>query len=286
MKILIIGATGFLGRKLMNFLSKSHEVYGASLTKEKGIKKVDATDINEVSEIISTLNPEIVIDTVSLSSSIECENNPSLAERLNYLTAKNIQTICEKNGSKMIFISSSYVFDGISGNYSENDMPCPVNQYGKTKEMAENEIKKLKEYLILRVDLMYGFNGINLPNGVFSKIISRKNIYVSDLNQQRSPIFVDDVVKIIDILLKTGKNGIFHLSGDEKISYFKFLKRLEKIKREKTKIFISQSNSSKGLTIPQVSTLNNSKLKNLGIFPSSLNEGLENLKKQFINFIS
>ena len=274
MKILIIGAKGFLGTKLKTILSKINEVIGV------GKEVLDATDSEKVKEFISKHKPEVVIDTVSLTSSLACENNPKLAEELNYLTAKNIAEACEENGSKMIFLSSTYIFDGEKGNYSEEDILTPLNEYGRTKMMAEEVIKKLEDYLIIRVDLMYGFNGKDSPNGIFSKILSGDEIIIRDLEQQRSPVFVDDVVNSIEILSKKHKKGIFHLTGGDKISYFNFLKELEKIVRSETKIISAPQNKENLIKIPKFSTLDNSKIISLGIKMHSLKEGIKELKKQ------
>lgn len=274
MKILIIGANGFLGTKLKIILSKTNEVIGV----DKEV--IDATDPEKVKKFISKHKPEVVIDTVSLTSSLACENNPKLAEELNYLTAKNIAEACEENGSKMVFLSSTYIFDGEKGNYSEEDIPFPLNEYGRTKVMAEEVIKKLEDYLIIRVDLMYGFNGKDLPNGIFSKILSGDEIIIRDLEQQRSPVFVDDVVNSMETLFKKHKKGIFHLTGGDKISYFNFLKELEKPVRSETKIISAPKNKENLIKIPKFATLDNSKIISLGIKMHSLKEGIEELKKQ------
>jgi dTDP-4-dehydrorhamnose reductase len=279
MKILIFG-TGFLGTKLINSFSKIHEVVGADITPlEENIKKVDATNEKEIRILIEIEKPDVVIDTIALTSSQSCEENPTLCRKLNYETAKNISHICKEKNIKMIFISSSYVFDGNKGNYSETDFVFPSNKYSETKIYAEKEVSKLRDYLILRVDLMYGYNGPNKKNGVFDKILSREEIKINNPNQLRQPVFVDDLSEVILILLDKKEKGIFHVAGPDKIFLFDFLRELEKIVCTDSKIKIVVGKLD--LNRPRVSTLNTYKITSLGIKTTSLNNAIKKISKQF-----
>src|SRR4030042_3752464 len=205
MKIIIFG-TGFLGKKFMDFFQNKAEVIGADINSQEGVIKVDATDKKAVDNFLKKERPNLVIDTIALTSSFECENNPKLAEKLNYLTAKNISEVCKEIGAIFTFISSSYVFDGIKGNYNEEDKTTPINEYARTKIMAEKEISKNPNSIILRVDIMYGYNGIGEGNGIFDQILSGNEIKLRNSLQVRQPLFVEDVPRILYELIK--KNQI------------------------------------------------------------------------------
>ena len=98
MKIAIFGL-GFLGQKLFDFFSKENEVFGASKNPiSPTIKKVDATNKDEVKEFLLDHKPEIIVDTIALTSSVACERNPELCKKLNYETAKNISDIFRSQG--------------------------------------------------------------------------------------------------------------------------------------------------------------------------------------------
>lgn len=280
MKIAIIGASGFLGTKLFNFFSKKYNVIGADIKKTAGIFILDATNAKEVRKFIIDNKPDVVVDTVALTSSLACEKNPELCRKLNYETAKNIANVCREIDAKMIFISSTYLFDGEKGNYSEQDEVTPINEYAKTKIMAEKEISKLKKYLILRIDIMYGYNGKEKPNGVFDLILSEKEVRLREPNQFRQPVLIEDVVAIIDFLLERNKIGIFHVAGLTKIKMIDFLKKLENIIRKESKIKISDEKPEIELKIPKNATLNISKIQELGIKTHSLDEGLNLIQKQ------
>jgi dTDP-4-dehydrorhamnose reductase len=279
MKIAIIGASGFLGTKLMNALSKKYEIVGASIDVSGNLVQLDAMDRVAVESFLKKENPAVVIDTVALTSSLACEQNPSLCKKLNFQTAKNIAYACRKVNAKMIFISSSYVFDGIKGDYSEKDKPNPLNEYGKFKVLAEKEVLKIKDSIVLRTTIMYGYNGKDKGNGVFGKMLSGETIRLGDPFQLRNPIFVEDVVSIILSLLEKKQNGLFHMAGSNKMTMFDFLKRLEGVIRKDSRIVIE--NSSKPLVNhPKNDTLNTKKLDSFGIKVHTFEQGLDILKKQ------
>lgn len=272
MKIVVIGSNGFLGNAASEILSQNNEVIEAGITSEN---KLDATKINEVRNFLLKHKPDVVLDAVALTSSTKCEDDPELAERLNYLTAKNISEVCREIGSWMIFISSSYLFDGKKGNYNENDKTSEINQYARTKIMAEREVLKNPKSIILRVDVMYGYNGKNKKNGVFDNILSGKEISVRDPHQLRQPIFVDDVPRIMVELMSKKQKGIFHLAGPERMEMLFFLKNLESIFRKDSFIRVIKDDSQKNkIKIPSNATFDTSKIRGLGINFTSFEDGL------------
>jgi dTDP-4-dehydrorhamnose reductase len=277
MKIAIFGVSGFLGTKLKEkFEKKGHKICGGDLNGDLK-SKTDATDFKEVSQFLNDEKPDFIINTIGLTSSVECEKDPKRALALNYQTAKNIAACACKMDIPLVFISSSYVFDGLKGNYSEEDTPNPLNEYGKTKVMAENEIIKLKKGIVIRVDLMYGFNGLKKPNGVFQKILKNEVIEINNSKQIRQPVLVDDIPGIILTLIKN-KSGIFHVAGPDKVLMIDFMKILEKIIRNKT--LIKETNKKNLVKIPENSTLNISKIGFLGLKTTSIKQAVKLIKKQ------
>jgi len=278
MKIVIFGVSGFLGTKLRTlFLEKGHKVLGANLSGDSGFK-IDATKLEEVSSFLEKEKPDLIIDTIALTSSLGCERNPEKALSLNYQTAKNIVEVSKKINVSLIFISSSYIFDGLKGNYSEEDKPNPLNEYGKTKVMAEKEVLKLEKGIVLRVDILYGYNQREKRNGIFSQILSGNKIQLREGEQLRQPLFVDDLSEIIIKLIQRNQNGIFHIAGPDRITILDFLKNLEEIVRSESKITLGGSKLP--IKIPKNATLNISKIEDLGIKTTPLKEGLAILKSQ------
>jgi len=281
MKVAIIGADGFLGSKAKEVLLPFHDVIAAGINSTEN--RLDASNLPQVIEFLKKNRPEVVLDVVALTSSLKCEENPVLAEKLNFITAKNISQACEEIGCWMVFISSSYLFDGKKGDYSENEETIPMNEYARTKIMAEKVVLNNPKGIVLRVDLMYGFNGLGRKNGVFDQILSGKEISLRDPSQTRHPIFVEDVPRIMLELVSKRQKGVFHLAGPEKFSMLEFLQVLEKIVRKDSKIKISSGEPSK-LQIPKNATLNTNKVKDLGIKFTPIDVGLKKIQNQLFSW--
>ena len=279
MKIIIFGVGGFLGKKLYDVLSKNHSVVGTCNKNEAaGMLKIDALDENRLRKFILDNKPDFVVDTIALTSSFLCERNPDLARKLNFQTAKNITDVCREINVPIVFFSSSFVFDGERGNYSEEDAPNPINVYGKTKLEAEKYLLSYSQSVILRVDLLYGYNGKNLSNGILGKIIFGDKMEVGNPSQIRQPLLIDDLPEIILKLVLNKRFGIFHVAGSTKIQNLEFMKRLESLVRSDSKIEII---NPKNLIVKPLndSSLNCSKINFLGIKTKNLDEGLNCLKK-------
>ena len=279
MKILIFGGSGFLGTKLKNIFSdEGHEVLNID-HKKNSEYILDATKFKQVSDFLKSQKPDIIIDTIALSNSVECEQNPKLAKSLNFTTAKNLSLAAKEINAKLFFISSSYVFDGKRGNYSEEDLPSPEGVYAKTKFMAEKELLKEKKNIIFRVDLLYGYNGKNAPNGIFGKILCNKTFYVGNPNQIRSPLFIEDIPPIIEKLYFLNQEGLFNLSGPDKIKMIDFLLKLENLIRKDSKICLIKNEK---LLVPEKEnySLNSDKIHKLRVKMHNLEESLKRIKKE------
>ena len=283
MKIAIIGASGFLGTKLMKLLSKCCEVKGTCLkTNDRELHQLDATDRTEVNSFLSEYRPDVVIDTVGVASVGICEKNPRLAEQINYMSAKNIAESSGLIGAVMVFMSSSYVFDGEKEKYSEEDQTNAINEYARTKIRAEKEVLKLFKGIVLRVDFMYGYNGWDKKNDILDKIAAEGIFELRNPLQKRQPVLIDDLKEIILFLVEQKQYGIFHVGGPECMSKQDIVVGLESIVKKESKIQIVKEdlNSSKR---QKNSTLDISKIKNLRLKTHSFEEGLEIIKKQISN---
>lgn len=277
MKIAIFGI-GFLGGKLMKYLSNEFEVVGASKNSHDSfVKQIDATDINRLEEFLNIEKPDIVIDTIALSSYFLCEKDPKLCKTLNYDTAKNIAKICRKINAKMIFISSSYVFNGKIGNYSETDIPDSTNKYARSKIRAEKLVLKLKDALVIRIEPLYGYdekdNQIKVGTNTFES-----DIAVGYPDILRNPVYINDIPKVIKSLIENNQSGIFHIAGPRKMKWIDFLKTLASIIHAENKVTIVD-NSNWLLKPPHDSSLNISKINSLGITTTSFEIALNELRR-------
>lgn len=279
MKILIFGASGFLGTKLYNFFKDNHEVLG-TCQKKVGDKLVslDANNSEEIEKLIFSFSPNLTINVMGITNSFECEKNPEIAEKINFYAAKKISDISRKIGAKQVFISSSYVFDGERGDYVEEDTPNPQTKYGQMKLKAEKAVLS-NDGLVIRVEVMYGYNGKDMPNGVVGKVIKNKLLEERNPNQKRSPLFMDDVGPAIFSLVSRNYYGLFHLAGPDKMSMYSLLTSLKDATGSPVEI-IKLNDPNALVKTPQNATLSSKKIINLGIEITSFQKGISILKQQ------
>ena len=222
MKIAILGV-GFLGGKLVEFFSKRFKVVCADINPRSDlVKKIDATNKQKIENLLTVEKPDIVIDTIALSSYFVCENNHKLCRKLNFESAKYIAEACKKIDAKMIFISSSYVFDGEKGEYLETDIPNSLNNYAVSKIDAEKKVLELDRAIVIRSEPMYGFDK-GKKQIIFGTNTFEVDVKIGFPNILRKPIFIDDVPPIIFSLVEKNQSGIFNIAGPTKLRWLDFL---------------------------------------------------------------
>jgi len=201
MTILITGGTGALGNELKNLfpnaLFPSHN-------------ELDITNKKMISDFFINNDIDIIIHTAAITSVRLCEENKQLAWDTNLEGTKNLVNgaLDSPRKIKFVYLSTACVFDGRSGMYSENSLPYPKNFYSLTKLLGESEVKKIKNYLIVRTNFVS-----RTPWPYPKAFTDRFGTY----------LFSDQVAKgIFDVLNKL--NGIVHIVGDKKISMFELAK--------------------------------------------------------------
>ena len=276
LKIVIFGI-GFLGSKLMKLIPNKYSVIGADINPSNSlVHKIDATNSTEVENFLIREKPNVVIDTIALSSYFSCEKNPEICRLLNYETAKYISNACKIIDAKMVFISSSYLFDGKDGGYDETDIPNSTNQYAQSKILAENIVLESNSSIVVRLESLYGYSE-DKQQIMFGTNTFQKPIQVAFPDILRSPVFVDDVPKIIIGLVERKESGIFHIASAKKLRWLGFLKELGSLTNSEDKITIVDS-SSWILKPPHDSTLDSSKINNLGLETTPVEVALVELR--------
>lgn len=238
MRILITGGSGRLGFLLVErFLQTDDSVYYTFLTNkiqqfENGYC-VDLSNKPAVSELFENINPEVVIHSAALTNVDLCETDHKLADKINVDSTVNLLNACKKSNSKIVFVSSSFVFDGKKSLYHEDDATNPINYYGHTKKLCEDMIKESGlEFIIARTDQPYG------PIQEWQKSDSVKKI-TNKLRQKKTCTEPTDwfnnptySVNFIDCMLKLVENdeqGIYHLVGSSYINRFDWAVRIAAI---------------------------------------------------------
>lgn len=277
-KILITGASGFVGTKLRAMLSRDFSVIGTYYSKPvQGLFLLDITNKDAVREIIIKEEPDIVVHAAAAIGIDFCEQNRDVAENINHEGTRNVVDACREMGAKMFYISTSFVFDGKKENYKETDATNPLNWYGETKLMGERAILQLPRSVILRADFLYGYNDKDLPNGFFEIILSGEQIDIYG-DEVRHPLFVDDVGNAIKVILEKDAEGVFHLAGPDRLTKYELALQLEKVIRNESHLVRAEENSA--VKRPVALSLDTGLARSLGIYFTPVAEAAQKIKAQ------
>jgi dTDP-4-dehydrorhamnose reductase len=289
MNIIVTGANGLLGQHLVTALVKFG--YGM-LALGKGECRIkdftgkyldlDITDGVAVREVIVSHKPDLIIHAAAMTNVDECEKDKQECYNVNVTATRFLIDAAKEVQSKIIYLSTDFVFDGMTGPYKEEDVMSPVNYYGSTKVAAEKAIMESElRWAIVRTVLVYGQTvegtRTNIINWVKSSLEQGKHIKVVS-DQFRTPTFVDDLVIGIMLLIEKNIDGIFHISGREEMTPYdmaiqtaKFLK-LDESLIEKVD---SSSFSQAGLRPAKTGFRIDKARKELGYEPRGFRESLD-----------
>ena len=221
MKTLVLGGSGFVGY----YLAKHFNAISASAHQKEGYIKLDITNKEEVSEVLNKIKPELIINSAAIADVDLCEKEKETAMLVNGYAVEWLSSLSKEIGAKFVQISTDYVFDGLTGNYKEEDNPNPINEYGKSKLIGEENALK-NDAIVLRIEMPYGINIAKNKNVFFESVINNlkegKTVNAA-VDQIISPTFVEDIPKAVEVLVEKEANGIFHLASKEHFSRFEFV---------------------------------------------------------------
>lgn len=165
-KVLITGSNGLLGQNLLDLLLKNKELYqvfGYSRGENRSNRKdfeyfdIDITNQKRVTEKTLEIQPDFIINTAAMTNVDVCENDKENCYDLNVNAVQYLADICSEIDAHLIHISTDFIFDGVKGNYTEEDTPNPLSYYGETKLLSEQLlVNSTISYSILRTILVYG----------------------------------------------------------------------------------------------------------------------------------
>ncbi len=281
---MIIG-TGFLGGYILQKFQEKHiPVKGTNYHNTINSIKLDATNLNDVEKILTSLKPQTVINCVGIGNVDFLEKNPSIAYNTNSDSAKNIAKICKKLGVKLIHISTDSVFDGKKGMYKESDNVEPLNVYAKSKVLAEQYIQDITENFIIIRTNFYGFDKKNrwFFNWIVNSLSNRKKITgFSDIIF--NPLDVSTLSNLLVELTESDYTGIIHLSSNDFLSKYDFILKVASVFNF-DKSLVTKGNSTTSLIAerPKNTTLDNSLSTKILKTPTvPLSSCLENIKLDF-----
>ena len=225
MKSLIIGSNGLVGTALSKLIPDA--VQGVQFeAQEKNQVYIDITKYETLFKIFTNFRPKVVYLAGAIADVNKCEDWGTSI--VNVRGSTNVLRLCESFESKLVFYSSSYVFDGKKESpYTTEDEPNPVQQYGKQKLTMENLISSSElDYLIIRTVGVFGVERKkkNFAKQVISSVFAGKEVF-APTDQFMNPISSDDLAEVtIQLVKKT--TGLFNVAGDTCISKYEFARRI------------------------------------------------------------
>ncbi|MGH7491361.1 MAG: SDR family oxidoreductase [bacterium] len=231
-RILITGASGFLGGHLCQQAQQAWEVIGtchSSRTVPAGVQTVQMNLANqsELANILDEANACLIIHAAVLQVDA-CERDPRLAYLVNIQATDTIAHWCARHERRLVYVSSDLVFDGRRGWYKESDAPQPVMRYGENKLCAEQTaLEVCPNTCIARLALMYGHAaagvqaGLSPGNNFFMSMIQslqrgEKVRVFSD--QYRTPGLVANMAEAVLELAESDFKGTIHIAGTQRCS--------------------------------------------------------------------
>lgn len=156
--LLLFGATGFLGRRLLTSLAQHWRVIAASRNAEgPDVVALDLADPSSLARAFESVSPAAVVHAGGIADPDACEREPELARRVNVEAVKVLARLCAKAKTRLAHFSTDYVFDGESSWYREDDAARPLSVYGRGKLESEEAVLSLcPDSAVLRVSNCYG----------------------------------------------------------------------------------------------------------------------------------
>lgn len=229
MRIAITGASGLLGRALIASATPRHEIlagiHSSELLDVGSIEQysLDLTDAQSARRFVEVSRPDYLIHSAAITDVDLCECEPKRAQVLNADSTRLIVDAVRDMPTRVVYISTDYVFDGTAGPYSETDATNPINIYGKTKLGGELAVRSLDERgVIVRSASFLGLGGPERPKFAERMLATmRTNPPLKAAVDQVSNVTpVDELAFGIMRLIESGGTGIWHIAHPDIISRF------------------------------------------------------------------
>jgi dTDP-4-dehydrorhamnose reductase len=231
-RILVTGASGLLGHNICPALAARHKIVAAYLTHPTDVApgiapvRLDITKPADVEALMKKVRPAAVVHAAALSRPDQCEKDSEAARRVIVSGTQNVAAACAANGARLVYISSDLVFDGLKGNYTEEDPVRAVNVYSACKIAAETfALRSAPETVVLRISVVYGKPSPANP-GFLGEILRSwragkpMNFYT---DQYRTPTYGPAVAQVVESFLDAQlPGGIYHVGGAERLSRYEF----------------------------------------------------------------
>ena len=228
MKVTIFGATGLLGKALMREW-REDQVTGLSS------KDADIRDPRQVENAVEETHPDWIVLAAAYTDVDGCETNRERAFAVNRDGAANVAQAAKEHGSRLLFLSTDYVFDGNKTSpYEVDDPHAAQSVYGRSKAEAEVQVEQiLPGSCIVRTSWLFGTGGKCFPDTILKLASTRAQIDVVN-DQLGSPTYAIDLARAIIQLCRKGAKGVVHVTNRGECTWFDFTQAIVSAAGSKT----------------------------------------------------
>ncbi|KAB2335582.1 dTDP-4-dehydrorhamnose reductase [Bacillus mesophilum] len=279
MRIVVTGAGGQVGVELTLLLNQNSQYQVFPLTK----KEFDITNEEIVCKKIAEINPDWVVHCAAYTNVDAAEDvGKELCWNVNKNGAAIIGKAAALSNSKLIYISTDYVFDGRKHTaYQETDETNPLNEYGGAKLAGEKEIfRTCLDSYIVRTSWVFGKYGKNFVYTMLKLAETSKELKIVD-DQYGRPTYAKDLAAFINyIIMNNPPTGIYHFSNENTATWYEFARGI--LKDHNVKVLPIRSNDYKQKALrPKYNVLSLEKAKShfqIPTWETALDHFMKNLK--------
>ena len=211
-KFLVTGVNGQLGYDIVRELHERGEYNVLAVD----IDQMDITNEEEVHNIINNYKPDVIFHCAAWTN-VDGAETPELKDKVYDVNVNGTKYITDASievGAKMIYMSTDYVFDGTKlGKYKESDKTNPLSQYGLTKYLGEEMVRKNPNHFITRISWVFGIHGKNFIKTMVNvgKTHDQLNVVY---DQVGCPTYTVDLSRLLVEMAYSDKYGTYHVNNE------------------------------------------------------------------------
>lgn len=239
MRILITGSNGLLGQKIVDQLNHSSTLFLATSKGENrnpscpkvNYQQMDISDASEIEMVFKQFQPTHIIHTAAMTNVDHCEQQPDECNRINFESVKLLFEASKKFNAHFQLLSTDFVFDGVKGNYKEEDQVNPLSVYAHSKVNAEQLLNEsaYSNWSIVRTIIVYGTaNNLSRSNIIYwaKEALEKEQALAIIDDQFRAPTWANDLAWACIRICELNKIGIYHISGPTTFSIFEIVEKI------------------------------------------------------------
>lgn len=283
MVVLVTGANGQLGQAIQ-YIAKNYLNLNFVFCNSTDL---DISNKENCQAVFHKIKPNFCINAAAYTAVDKAELEQDKAELINVIGAKNLAETCNEFDTKLIHISTDFVFDGSNDKpYSETDIPNPKGVYGQTKLDGEKAIQAVfSKYYIIRTSWVYSQFGNNFMKTMLRLASERTSLSVVN-DQIGTPTNAVDLADCLMTIISSQhltpntQNGIYHFSNEGQCSWYDFAKEIFEINQVNIDLIaIPTSEFPTPAERPKYSVLDKSKIKStFGITIKNWQESLKSIE--------